>query len=931
MAYFIVIGTNNNVQCVVDEIKNSHLQHNVITSGCIINQNEGLYYHWDIYNSNGTKTADSGSISLSDAFSNQIAQFKALLPPDEKPYILIISTCFDEIECEYLKMVCSELGKIVGTTFGGIYADIVLLGYDINHSDDVTKRPHWRMLELIKGLKIPSAVSTKILYINNIDYTGAATNADKELLGRFLCHWSKMVSAGGINTINSACYSIGLSEYQYKLSDLDEFFNCSAEEIRLKRKIDANPSNDTQKLIDSNDFTKIDLDYHWLDGLNTIKGEWESYCTDKWDWDKSIDENPYSLTRQEYKLASYLYDYLKLYVETEKREIENLEKEKELKKAEAAETSGEDINRLEEEIKLHQRNIDKNTFIDAANFFAKGSTSHTESEVVENDVRKLIDYLRITEAKGVLEEAINRTSDALPTAYPAAVIKNVGHAKPIEREDSIAPTPPTIGTDEPEEHNGQEVPREEFPRKESFWKRFVSWVKSLFKKDTTISNTYTNDIELDNNAPGTETEGPTETPAVAVFDHKEAIEKCRYALDKIAENRIWWNRLCAMIDSSKAQISNYGHQMKEFSPKEHRKSRSLIDMDMVRTFRDSHAFYKERTEDFLSHYFAKDNIASPKELIKKLILKRLAGKYQTLQWDGNNPFAKDSLSAEDIGKYVNYNLIHSNVFVEYIGPSTANLATRILQLFYSNNKNITTDPAGFRESYSIKSNKIIPKCHFDFTNSLCVAQVLDIPDHIDSIKDFKPKREYQLSSLSDDITFKAVEIVGTAQTPYNKAKIIYNWLCQNIEYDTTRQIHDADKCLSMCRGVCQAYCELFCHFAEAVGLTAEIIIGKAKTPHGKIADEKHAWLFVYTDAYNGIFIDPTWGAGYINNDGVFKKNDDTSMWFNVPPYWMAFSHFPDEQYWMKLEIEITEEQFEHLPYLEPDKDKDGKDELFKHL
>ena len=35
MAYFIVIGTNNDVKSVVDEIKQSHLQHNVITSGCL--------------------------------------------------------------------------------------------------------------------------------------------------------------------------------------------------------------------------------------------------------------------------------------------------------------------------------------------------------------------------------------------------------------------------------------------------------------------------------------------------------------------------------------------------------------------------------------------------------------------------------------------------------------------------------------------------------------------------------------------------------------------------------------------------------------------------------------------------------------------------------------------------------------------------------
>ena len=50
MAYFIVIGTGNDVKDVVDGIKDSHLQHNIVTSGCIVTKGEGLFYHWDIFN-----------------------------------------------------------------------------------------------------------------------------------------------------------------------------------------------------------------------------------------------------------------------------------------------------------------------------------------------------------------------------------------------------------------------------------------------------------------------------------------------------------------------------------------------------------------------------------------------------------------------------------------------------------------------------------------------------------------------------------------------------------------------------------------------------------------------------------------------------------------------------------------------------------------
>jgi transglutaminase/protease-like cytokinesis protein 3 len=118
--------------------------------------------------------------------------------------------------------------------------------------------------------------------------------------------------------------------------------------------------------------------------------------------------------------------------------------------------------------------------------------------------------------------------------------------------------------------------------------------------------------------------------------------------------------------------------------------------------------------------------------------------------------------------------------------------------------------------------------------------------------------------------------------------------------------------------------------AEIAGLTADIVSGKIKTSDGKIAEDKHAWIFVYTHAYEGLLIDPTWGAGAIC-DGKFIKSNDKSMWFNVSPYWMAFSHFPDQDYWTKLDINITEGQFESLPYLVPSNDSDGKDVLFESL
>ena len=128
MAYFIVIGTDNNVKTVVDEIRESHLQHNVVTSGCVIDKEDGSYYNWDVYNAKGNKNFDGekSSTSLKDAITNQIAQFRTLLPNGAIPYVFIIGSCHSEDDAHRLKYVYDEVCNIGGTTLSGLLLDIVL-------------------------------------------------------------------------------------------------------------------------------------------------------------------------------------------------------------------------------------------------------------------------------------------------------------------------------------------------------------------------------------------------------------------------------------------------------------------------------------------------------------------------------------------------------------------------------------------------------------------------------------------------------------------------------------------------------------------------------------------------------------------------------------------------------------------------------------
>ena len=92
-------------------------------------------------------------------------------------------------------------------------------------------------------------------------------------------------------------------------------------------------------------------------------------------------------------------------------------------------------------------------------------------------------------------------------------------------------------------------------------------------------------------------------------------------------------------------------------------------------------------------------------------------------------------------------------------------------------------------------------------------------------------REIQLNLVSPtkyDWTKMATEMVKGCYMPYEKAKAIYEWLIDSIQYDTSYTVYDADTAWKSQKGVCQAYCELFYRIGTAVGLDVRIVTGHGR-------------------------------------------------------------------------------------------------------
>lgn len=146
---------------------------------------------------------------------------------------------------------------------------------------------------------------------------------------------------------------------------------------------------------------------------------------------------------------------------------------------------------------------------------------------------------------------------------------------------------------------------------------------------------------------------------------------------------------------------------------------------------------------------------------------------------------------------------------------------------------------------------------------------------------------------------RVTPIVEGCMTDYEKAKAIYLWECDNIEYDYEFKIYHAAECWEQRKGVCQAYSELFVKLAYGCGLEAVIISGVAK----KEQDEGHAWVRVNTKK-GWILADPTWGV---------PSEYARIAWFDTAPEWAIFNHFPENSDNQMFTPPITKEQFHSLP------------------
>jgi transglutaminase-like putative cysteine protease len=111
---------------------------------------------------------------------------------------------------------------------------------------------------------------------------------------------------------------------------------------------------------------------------------------------------------------------------------------------------------------------------------------------------------------------------------------------------------------------------------------------------------------------------------------------------------------------------------------------------------------------------------------------------------------------------------------------------------------------------------------------------------------------------------------------YDTLLNIYKWITANIAYDTSNSMSDGDinpdVTYNRRKGVCEDYSGLFAYLAEKNGIDVEYVTSGT-----------HAWIETVVNSRR-LYIDPTWGAGYVNNS-VFTKQ--------YKPAWFSYSKLAD--------------------------------------
>ena len=180
-------------------------------------------------------------------------------------------------------------------------------------------------------------------------------------------------------------------------------------------------------------------------------------------------------------------------------------------------------------------------------------------------------------------------------------------------------------------------------------------------------------------------------------------------------------------------------------------------------------------------------------------------------------------------------------------------------------------------------------------------------------------------SVTGSVKDLAAYLAIPARNDFEKARVIYRWIDQNITYDAkaffSKQLGDqsAVAALRTRMAVCGGYSNLFEALGKAAGLEVVTIDGWAKGFGYDLknldGEPDHAWNAIKVDGA-WYLIDSTWGAGHLTETNEFVRSFTPYFWL-TPPAQFINDHLPSDSRWQLLATPVSKKEYADMPMLSP--------------
>ena len=158
--------------------------------------------------------------------------------------------------------------------------------------------------------------------------------------------------------------------------------------------------------------------------------------------------------------------------------------------------------------------------------------------------------------------------------------------------------------------------------------------------------------------------------------------------------------------------------------------------------------------------------------------------------------------------------------------------------------------------------------------------------------------------------------------PFLKVKIIHDWICDNIAYDTemyffTRRISNQDyiSVLKKKKAVCSGYSSLFNKMCSLAGIESIGISGYSKGfgYAGRIGTQTdHEWNAVHIGT-KWYLVDVTWDAGPVETKTFVKRYSTAWLFLDSRPF--LYSHLPEKKQYQYYAPVLSSDDFMREAYI----------------